>query len=99
MTHLRPSLFSRDDTFLGVCEGLGQDFGVDPLWFRVAFALAMFVQPLWVPAAYLSLGAVVLASRWLFPDVPAVSPVAEEAAPAMLRGDNDGDAPALPRAA
>ena len=90
MTDPRPSLFSRDDTFLGVCEGLGQDLGVNPLWFRVAFALALFFQPAWVVGAYLALGAVVAVSRWLFPDARAVERTPEARAVA-LRGDNDGD--------
>lgn len=31
-----------DQVVAGVCSGLGAYFGVDPLWFRLAFALAVF---------------------------------------------------------
>jgi phage shock protein PspC (stress-responsive transcriptional regulator) len=29
--HQQPSLIARDETFLGVCAGLGEDFGINPL--------------------------------------------------------------------
>ena len=31
------NLLLRNDTILGVCEALGQDFGINPTWLRVAF--------------------------------------------------------------
>ncbi len=68
MTCNRGNLFTRDDTFFGVCEGLGQDLGVSPLWFRVAFPLALFFNPAMAAAAYVAAGVLVLASRLLFPD-------------------------------
>jgi phage shock protein C len=39
----RPSLRrSRSDRILaGVCGGLGQFFGVSPIWFRLAFLIAL----------------------------------------------------------
>ncbi len=68
MSNHQGNLFTRDDTFFGVCEGLGQDLGVSPLWFRVAFPLALFFNPVMAAAAYAAAGALVLASRLLFPD-------------------------------
>ncbi|HXH53685.1 MAG TPA: PspC domain-containing protein [Sphingomicrobium sp.] len=62
------ALLLRDDTILGVCQGIGEDFGFSPTWLRVAFAAMLFVQPLWTIAAYLALGLLVAASRLLFPD-------------------------------
>jgi phage shock protein C len=36
---LRRSRSSR--TIAGVCGGLGQFFGIDPIWFRIGFILAV----------------------------------------------------------
>ncbi len=57
----------RADTFLGVCEAIGQDFGINPNWIRVAFAPVILVSPLTAIAAYLALGGIVAATRWFFP--------------------------------
>lgn len=61
------SLIRRDDTFLGVCQALGEDFGFNPVWLRIAFALPVIYAPLAVIAVYLALGIVVLLSRLLAP--------------------------------
>ncbi|MEP7129628.1 MAG: PspC domain-containing protein [Sphingomicrobium sp.] len=58
----------RNHTILGVCEGIGEDFGFNPVFLRVPLAAMVIVNPLWAFAAYFALGAVVLASRVLFPD-------------------------------
>lgn len=96
MTDRRPSLLTRDDTFLGVCEGLGQDLGVNSLWFRAAFALALFFQPALVIGTYLALGLVVAAARRLYPNPAPAAPAGRAVAP---RPDNDGDAPEMAEAA
>jgi phage shock protein PspC (stress-responsive transcriptional regulator) len=57
----------RNDTLLGVCEAIGQDFGFNPLWLRLAFIAPLFFQPMLAIGAYLLLGAVVAASRYFFP--------------------------------
>src|SRR3546814_1112596 len=31
------NLFRRRDTFFGICEAVGQDFGFNPLWLRLDF--------------------------------------------------------------
>lgn len=59
----RPWLIARSDTFLGVCEGLGEDLGISGNWFRIAFALALFWSPLGAIAAYFAAGALVLLTR------------------------------------
>ena len=64
---VRQSLIARPHTVLGVCEGIGEDLGFNPVYLRVAFAAAMFFAPLQVIAAYLALGVIVAASRWTFP--------------------------------
>lgn len=61
------NLFTRDDTFLGVCQGLGDDLGFDPLWLRLAFGLMLFWNPIAMAAAYAGLGALVLLTRLTFP--------------------------------
>jgi hypothetical protein len=52
---------------LGVCEAIGEDFGFSPVLLRVPFAATVLYSPTLAIAAYLGLGAVVLASRLLFP--------------------------------
>ncbi len=69
MTDQAPTnLFLRGDTLLGVCEALGQDFGINPTWFRVAFCVPIFWNPVIVISAYLGIGLLVAASRFAFPD-------------------------------
>ena len=79
----RQSLIARPHTVLGVCEGIGEDLGFNPLWLRIAFASGIFFAPMLVIAAYLTLGVVVAASRWAFPVVDAApareTPVEAEA--------------------
>jgi phage shock protein C len=81
--------FNRPDTFFGVCEAIGQDFGFNPLWIRLAFVPPVFFQPAYALAAYVALGLVVLASRLLFPAKPVADAItapvvvaAPQAAPA-----------------
>jgi phage shock protein PspC (stress-responsive transcriptional regulator) len=57
----------RSHTILGVCEGLGEDFGISPLFFRVPLAAMVLWSPLIAFGLYFGLGAIVLASRLLFP--------------------------------
>ena len=67
MTNQTP-LPLRNDTILGVCEAIGQDFGFNPLWLRLAFIAPLFFAPLWTFVAYLGLGVVVATTRWLVRD-------------------------------
>ena len=61
------NLFQRRDTFFGICEAVGQDFGFNPLWLRLAFVAPLFFFPVQTFIGYFALGGVVLASRLLFP--------------------------------
>src|SRR3546814_9689988 len=61
------NLFRRRDTFFGICEAVGQDFGFNPLYLRLAFIAPLFFFPVQTFAAYFALGLVVLASRLIFP--------------------------------
>ena len=57
----------RSHTILGVCEAIGEDFGFSPVLLRVPFAATVLYSPMLAIGAYFALGAVVLASRLLFP--------------------------------
>ena len=61
----------RNDTILGVCEAIGQDFGFNPLWLRLAFIVPVFLAPMAAIAGYLALGAIIAATRYFAPDKPA----------------------------
>ena len=62
MTNQTP-LPLRNDTILGVCEAIGQDFGFNPTWLRLAFIAPLFFAPIASVAGYLGLGIVVAATR------------------------------------
>ena len=103
MQSVQSSLIARDDTFLGICEGLGEDFGFSPNWLRLALGVALIASPVAAISTYLGLGVVVAATRWLVPN-PRVA-VTEEiwdeevaTAEAMPAEEND-NAEALPVAA
>ena len=74
----------RNDTILGVCEAIGQDFGFNALWLRLLFIAPLFVQPMLTVGVYLALGLVVAASRYAFPrtvghaELPALEAASEE---------------------
>ncbi|MBA3942692.1 MAG: hypothetical protein C0520_15925 [Sphingopyxis sp.] len=86
------NLFRRRDTFFGICEAVGQDFGFNPLYLRLAFIAPLFFFPVQTFAAYFGLGIVVLASRLLFPAKRAAAsepvPAAEPAAGVEARTDD-----------
>ena len=63
----RTALPLRDDTFLGVCEAIGQDFGFNPNWLRVALAAGLLWNVEAMLGIYLGLGVVVALSRLVFP--------------------------------
>ena len=59
------NIFTRDDTFFGVCEGLGQDLRINPNLIRIAFAVGVYLNPMLAVGLYFGLGLVVLATRML----------------------------------
>lgn len=67
MQFTRNSLSLRSDTMFGVCEALGQDFGISANWFRVAFAFAVIYNLEYAAIAYAAVGALVLISRLVYP--------------------------------
>ena len=83
-------VFDRNDTLLGVCEALGQDFGFNPLWLRIAFAVPLIWNPVAVFGAYLALGVVVLLSRLIVPNRRRAAPADAEPTteqPLIVRND------------
>jgi len=86
MQSYQPSLIARNDTLLGVCAAIGEDFGFNPTWLRAAFAVMVFFNLFLAVGSYLAVGAVVALSRRFYPSprrlmvVPQGAP-ADEAAP------------------
>lgn len=78
----KTNLVLRNDTILGVCEAIGQDFGFHPNWLRLVFAGLFYWFPLGVIGSYLGLGLVVAASRWFAPDKTEESPAIVKTVPA-----------------
>jgi len=79
-----PALPFRSDTILGVCEALGQDFGFNPTYLRVALASLVLWNSFAAIGIYLALGVGVALSRWIYPAPRPASPpqlVPQAAAP------------------
>ena len=73
------NLFTRPDTFFGVCEGLGEDLGIHANIFRIAFAAMLFWNPPAALGAYAAAGVLVAFSRFLSPNPPAtLAPPSEQ---------------------
>ena len=75
------SIIARDDTVLGVCFAVGQDFGFNELYLRLLFAVVLFWSPLAAFAGYAVLGTIVAFSRWVAPDPVPVENVAADECP------------------
>jgi len=93
------STLARDDTLFGVCQALGEDFGINPFILRVGFAVLLLWNPVAVIGAYAAAGAVVALSRLLSPDPRVAIAAPAEVAPAVerkvLAGDNETEALAV----
>jgi phage shock protein PspC (stress-responsive transcriptional regulator) len=68
MTVQNSNLLLRNDTVLGVCEAIGNDFGFHPNWLRLMLASLFYFFPAAVVGSYLGLGLIVAATRWIAPD-------------------------------
>ena len=86
MTNQTP-LPLRNDTILGVCEAIGQDFGFNPTWLRLAFIAPIFFAPVATLAAYLGLGVIVAATRFFAPNKPASQQVVDVKAVEVVEDD------------
>ena len=87
MTNQTP-LPLRHDTILGVCEALGQDFGFNPTWLRLAFIAPIFFAPYAAIGAYLGLGVIVAATRYFAPNKPASEQVVDARAVELVEDDS-----------
>lgn len=56
---------AKPDNLLGICHGLGELFGVDPLFLRLAFMAALLFDMEAAIVGYAVLGAMLLASAVL----------------------------------
>ena len=63
----QPNVFLRHDTLLGVCQGIGEEFGFNPNFLRVPFAAGILWNPLVVVSLYLGLGVALAVARWIYP--------------------------------
>jgi len=63
------------DTLFGICQAIGEDFGFDPFYLRVALIAVLFFSPTAMLGTYVALGVTVAASRWLFPKPKAAANV------------------------
>jgi phage shock protein PspC (stress-responsive transcriptional regulator) len=61
---------ARDDTLLGACYAMGEDFGFNPLYLRILFAFGVLSSPAVALTAYAALTAIVVLSRWMVPNPP-----------------------------
>jgi phage shock protein C len=77
----------RSHTIFGVCEAIGEDFGFNPIFLRVPLAASVLWSPLMAIGAYFALGALVLASRLLFPRPQVVAAQSANA----VQSDNDDE--------
>lgn len=85
--------FTRDDTFFGVCQAIGDDFGFNPNWLRICFGVPLIIAPVATIVAYFTLAIVVLGARLLAPAriraKKGKQAAAAAPAPAPLQRDND----------
>jgi phage shock protein C len=70
------NVLTRDDTFFGVCEALGEDLRIPPNLLRLGFALGLFFNPFAAIGAYVVLGVFMGLLRWFVPN-PRVEPAPE----------------------
>jgi phage shock protein PspC (stress-responsive transcriptional regulator) len=78
----------RPHTVFGVCEGIGEDLGFNPVYLRILFAGGIYFAPAAVIGTYLFLGAAVAFARWAYPVAPAAALPAPQHA-ASANSDNE----------
>ena len=78
----------RNDTILGVCEAIGQDFGFHANWLRVALAVTVVFSPYVAIGIYATLALAVLLSRLLYPAPRVLAAPRDAASPAQRSAEN-----------
>lgn len=94
---LRTQPFTRDDTFLGVCQSLGDDFGFNPNWLRAALAPVLIWNPVLVFGAYVGLGLLIFLLHLIVSDPAVAAPAVEPAAPAQDAPRQDAEGQGVAR--
>lgn len=72
------------DNLFGICNALGEDFGFNPLWLRLALATAFLFRPEITVAGYFAVGAIILATRLAFPNPKAAADTRPAPAPVSI---------------
>lgn len=90
METAQPNLFTRPDTFFGVCQGLGEDLRFHPNILRLALAGLFFWSPYIAVAVYAGLALVVGLLRWLIPN-PAVSSIPAQEERVTIEAQEEGE--------
>jgi len=67
MQPTQPDMPAKKDNLFGICAALGEEFGFNPLYLRLALAVSLLWNPVLVLGGYFYTGLVILAARWLFP--------------------------------
>jgi len=98
MQNANTNLLLRDDTFFGVCQGIGEDLGFNPNILRVAFAPLLFFSWQAAIGLYIGLGLLVLTTRLIAPN-PKVAKLSMPAEEAVEREAETVEAEPLPIAA
>src|SRR3954468_5624836 len=91
MQDTHTNLLLRDDTMLGVCQGLGEDFGFNPIWLRMAFGAMLLINPIAVVGTYLGLGLLVGTSRLVFPRPRLAARGFESSMPGQAEAQNEDE--------
>ena len=84
MQPAKTNLLLRNDTILGVCEAIGQDFGFHPNWLRIILCSLVYFAPAAVIGGYVAAGVVVALIRWVAPDELVAAPALPVAEPRLL---------------
>ncbi len=99
MTSENGNLFTRDDTMLGICEGLGEDLGFNPNWLRAALGVGLIWNPFAIVGIYLAMGVVVLATRLVMPNPRRKAAAPSSAPPVEAEANTQAAGEPLPLAA
>ncbi|UVO49070.1 PspC domain-containing protein [Sphingomonas sp. SUN019] len=84
------------DNLFGVCAALGEDFGFNPIWLRLALGVGLLFAFEAVIAGYFVMGAIVLVSRLI---VPTEKKIVAPAAPVVATGQDEAELEPLRKAA
>lgn len=95
----RVGLLSGPEPIFGVCEAIGRDFRINPMWIRLAFGVGLLVNLGVALGVYALMAVVVLATRLLFPDIHAEVAEATSVRSEALAAEPSVEAEAVPELA